>query len=271
MNTFSLHQIEKEREFSFSPSDYSKFKFGCKDSARKFGTTLGEAFAAKYIVTGLVTGQIVVLSSPYCFIPTATFAMKDYFVQVVNQWLVQYGLPVVQETKIHRTITYKEDYGELSAAQRTTLIQGDSFHIDTEFIKGKTLILLDDVKITGSHERVIERMMSQLGLTNKRIYVYFAELVNKDINPNIENFINYYSVKSLLDLDKIIKNENFLLNTRVVKYILNYDHEDFKVFIQYQNTKLAESIYHLALGNSYHLIPDYQKNLYFLRDLLANN
>lgn len=265
MNTFALHQIKKEREFSFSPADYSKFKFGCKDSARKFGMELGEAFAQKYIVTGLITGQTVILSSPYCFIPTATFAMKDYFVQVVNQCLAQYDLPVAQETKIHRTITYKEDYGELSAAQRMALIQNDGFHIDTEFIKGKTLILLDDVKITGSHERVIERMMSRLGLTNERTYVYFAELVNKDINPTIENFLNYYSVKNLLDLDRIIKNENFLPNTRVVKYILNYEHEAFKTFIQYQKIKLSESLYHLAIGNSYHLIPDYQNNLFYLK------
>ena len=269
MNTFSLHKIEKEREFPFSPSDYSKFKFGCKDSARKFGLELGEAFAQKYIVTGLITGQTVILSSPYCFIPTATFAMKDYFVQVVNEYLVQYDLPVAQETKIHRTITYKEDYGELSAAQRMALIQNDSFHIDTEFIKGKTLILLDDVKITGSHERVIERMMSRYGVENNRIYVYFAELSNKAIHPNVENFLNYYSVKNLLDLDRIIKNENFLINTRVVKYILNYNHEDFKVFIQYQRIKFSESLYHLAIGNSYHLIPDYQANLFYLkRDIL---
>ena len=266
--TFSLHQVTSATKFPFSAESYSKFKFGCKDTSREFGLALADAFAWKYILPGQIRGQIVVLSSPYCFIPTATFAMKDYFVQRLNQILVQCGQPVVEETKIHRTITYKEDYGGLSAEQRFNLIQNDGFHMDTEFIKGKTLIFLDDIKITGSHERVIERMLNDYGVENDRIFAYFAELTDPTIDPRVENTLNYAYVKNLLDLDKIIKNEAFVLNTRIVKYILNYNHADFVVFINFQRLKLVESIYHLALGNSYHLIPEYQNNLNYIKNLL---
>jgi hypothetical protein len=151
--------------------------------------------------------------------------MKNYFVFRLNRWLAENNLPVVQETKVHRTITYKEDYGELNAEQRMSLIGNDSFHIDAEFLKGKTLIFLDDIKITGSHERMISKMIGQYNLHNDIYMLYFAELANLSIHPNIENYLNYHDVKSIFDLDVIISGGNFCVNTRVVKYILNYDHD----------------------------------------------
>lgn len=265
---YSLHKVTSESNFSFSPNEYSKFKFGDKTIARKFGYGLALGFINEYLSHNPITDQIVVLSSPYCFIPTATFAMKDYFIQKLNLYLINADLPVVEETKIHRTITYKEDYGSLSAEERLSLIQNDGFHIDSEFIKGKTLIFLDDIKITGSHEKVIKRMIDRYSLENRCLFLYFAELTNKKIHPNIENFLNYHFVKKLLDLDKIIKNENFLLNTRVVKYILNAPFEEFTSFIQYQPVKLVQTIYHLAIGNSYHKIKEYERNLKFIKKII---
>jgi hypothetical protein len=266
-STYSLHQITKEDNFTFSPTEYSKFKFGDKSIARKFGYALATGFINEYLKSTPIVNQIVVISSPYCFIPTATFAMKDYFIQKLNEYLVKSYLPVVEETKIHRTVTYKEDYGSLSAAERLTLISGDGFHIDEKFIKGKTLLFLDDVKITGSHERVIHRMIEQYQLTNECVFLYFAELENKNIHPKIENHLNFFYVKSLLDLDKVIKNENFLPNTRVVKYILNSPFDEFEIFINYQSQRFVQTIYHLAIGNSYHNIPEYKKNLNYLKQL----
>lgn len=267
--TFYLHEIYSRESFSFKPTDYSKFKFGSKAISRKFGTDLGEAFCDKYMHE-FAGKDIVVLSSPYCHIPTATFAMKDYFLRVLNHRLAEAKVPVAEETKIHRTITYKEDYGELSREERFALIQNDGFHIDTEFIKGKILIFLDDVRITGSHERVIERMMEQHALENDSYFVYFGAVEDPDLDPRVENDINYAFVKDLLDVDKIIKNDEFILNTRVVKYMLNSPSLEFRMFVQYQPIRLLETIYNLAIGNSYHTIDDYIDNLEFLKNYIAN-
>lgn len=269
--TYSLNKIYEDKNFSFSPTEYSKFKFGDKDISRKYGYQLATGFIKEYLSMNPITEQIIVISSPYCFIPTATFAMKDYFIQKLNEYLIICDYNVVEETKIHRTITYKEDYGALSAQQRTSLISKDGFHIDKEFIKGKTIIFLDDIKITGSHERVIQRMVDEYGLENRCVFLYFAELSNKNINPNIENYLNYAFVKKLIDLDKVIKNENFLPNTRVVKFILNSEFEEFKTFIQYQPIKLVQTFYHLAIGNSYHKIEEYATNLQFIKKMLPKN
>ena len=271
--TFSLHKISDADNLGFSAIEYSKFKFGDKDIARRYGHQLAEAFIRKNHMR--LTKQIVVCSSPYCFIPTATYAMKDYFVQVLNEWLMNTGHPVVQELQIYRTITYKEDYGALSADERMKLIGKASFHIDASFIKNgadKLVLFLDDIKITGSHERVVARMIHDYGIIDvDHMFLYFAELVNPQIHPRIENDLNYAYVKDLLCLDKVIKNSNFLFNTRVVKYILNAPHDEFVQFIQYQPIVLVWTLYHLAIGNSYHNIEDYAANFTFLKNLVTNN
>ncbi len=262
---FSLHTIENTDAFSFSPAAYSRFKFGDDVIAAGFGAALAKGFIAKHADAAIFSNQAVVISSPYAFIPTATFTMKNYFVYELNNWLAGNNLPVVQETKIHRTITYKEDYGELDAAERIKLIGNDSFHIDKSFLTGKILIFLDDIRITGSHERMICKMIEEYGLTNNCFLLYFAELTNQDVHPSIENYLNYFSVKSIEDLDVIIKSERFAFNTRIVKYILNTDPGTFTAFIRQQQPVFINMLYNLALGNSYHTIDVYMANLGILK------
>ena len=268
--TYSLHHIQDVRNFGFDPDDYSRFKFGDDQVARRFGEALADGFIRNFLEDNLEGEQIVVISSPYCFIPTATFAMKNYFVYRLNHWLVENSRMVVQEAKVHRTITYKEDYGALSAEDRLKLIGNDSFHIDKDFIKDKVLFFLDDIKITGSHEKMILKMVKEYGLKNDIFMLYFAELVNHDIHPNIENHLNYHQIKFITDLDEVIKSGNFRFNTRIVKYILNCDFNSFLLFMERQTEEFITELYNLSLGNSYHTIESYSKNLNFIKNYLKN-
>jgi len=269
--TYSLHKIDNTANFGFDPNDYSRFKFGDDLVARSFGKALADGFIRYYLADNRIDDQIVVISSPYSFIPTATFAMKNYFVSQLNRWLVENGGLTVQESKVHRTITYKEDYGELSAEERMNLIGNDSFHIDRDFLEGKTLLFLDDIKITGSHERMILKMAKEYGLKNEMHMLYFAELVNKEIHPNVENFLNYHQVKSIFDLERIISNGYFCFNTRVVKYILNTASASFSIFLERMDHDFIHQLYDLSLGNSYHLMDAYADNLQLIKSYIKDN
>ncbi|RFM34782.1 phosphoribosyltransferase family protein [Chitinophaga silvisoli] len=263
--TYSLHKIHHPDSFGFSPDAYSRFKFGDDTVARAFGTALAEGFIRDRLRYAGLEKQLVVISSPYAFIPTATFAMKNHFVFRLNSWLAEEGYPVIQEAKVHRTITYKEDYGELNAAERLRLIGNDAFHIDRSFLEGKTLIFLDDIRITGSHEKMILRMVEEYELKNDIYLLYFAELANPAIHPNIENQLNYHHVKSIFDLEKIIQGDSFFINTRIVKYILNYDYDSFCIFLQNQTETFINLLYNMAVGNGYHTIDAYARNLGFIK------
>ncbi|TKC06551.1 hypothetical protein FA048_15180 [Pedobacter polaris] len=269
--TYSLHKIDNSTNFGFDPNAYSRFKFGDDLAARLFGTSLADGFIKYYLSENIINEQIVVISSPYSFIPTATFAMKNHFVSQLNRWLVEHGHHSIEETKVHRTITYKEDYGELSAEERMNLIGNDSFHIDKDFLKGKTLLFLDDIRITGSHERMILKMAKEYGLDNEIYMLYFAELINKNIHPSIENFLNYHEVKSIFDLEEIIDNGHFCFNTRIVKYILNTDSNSFVIFLERRNNEFINKLYDLSLGNNYHTIEAYVENLYLIKNYIKNN
>jgi len=269
--TYSLHKIDNTANFGFDPNDYSRFKFGDNLVARSFGKSLADGFIKYYLTDNRIADQIVVISSPYSFIPTATFAMKNYFVSQLNRWLAENGGLTVQEAKVHRTITYKEDYGELSAEERMNLIGNDSFHIDRDFLEGKTLLFLDDIKITGSHERMILKMAKAYCLKNEMHMLYFAELVNKEIHPNVENFLNYHQIKSIFDLEKIINNGYFCFNTRVVKYILNTESTSFSIFLERMDHDFIHQLYDLSLGNSYHLMEAYADNLQLIKSYIKDN
>ncbi|MVN90425.1 phosphoribosyltransferase family protein [Mucilaginibacter aquatilis] len=268
---YSLHKIHSSTNFGFDAADYSRFKYGDDAVAARYGTALADGFIQDVLSKNPPTQQLVVISSPYSFIPTATFALKNHFVFRLNRWLAQNGIPVVQEAKVHRTITYKEDYGALDAEQRMSLISNDSFHIDAGFLTGKVLIFLDDIKITGSHERMISKMIREYNLHNETYMLYFAELVNMDIPPTIENYLNYHEVKTIFDLDRVINGGHFIVNTRIVKYILNYDHKDFCIFIEYQSKAFINQLYDMALGNGYHTMDNYSINLNYLRNLLLDH
>ncbi len=265
---YSLHKISTAGQFPFDPAEYSRFKFGDDLVARKFGAELARGFIDAHLRDKHPIEQLVVISSPYSFIPTASFALKNHFVNYLNRWLAENNCPVVQETKAFRTVTYKEDYGDLNAAERLALIGRDVFHIDSVFLKGKTLIFLDDIRITGSHERLILKMAEQFGLTNKMYLMYFAELTNNDIHPNIENYLNFYEIKSIFDLERIVKSGQFFINTRFVKYLLCYDMDAFTVFINNQDNDFIETLYDMAIGNNYHTMDAYQSNLNYVKQQL---
>ena len=116
---------------------------------------------------------------------------------------------------------------------------------------------------------MIVKMANEYALDNEVYMLYFAELVNKDIHPNIENVLNYHCVKSIFDLEPIIQSDRFSINTRIVKYILNYDYEQFCIFIQGQRTDFVNLLFDMALGNGYHCIDAYERNLGYIRNLIT--
>lgn len=267
---FSGYQVNSATDFDFSPEEYSKFKYGAINIARKYGYILAERFINHCLSYTYDGKPIVVVPSAYSHIPTASYFMKKYFVDKLNSYLYDNNYPVIAETKIHRTVTYREDYGEMSAADRYKLIKGDKFYIDREFIGDKTLLFLDDIKITGTHEQVIINMLNDYDISNDCYMLYFSELINQDVPPNIENYLNNFYVKGLEQIDAIIKEEDFVFNTRVVKYILNAKEDDFDSFITGRDADFVNELYYNAIGNEYFKFSSYLRNIKKLREIVVS-
>ncbi len=99
-------------------------------------------------------------------------------------------------------------------------------------------------------------------------FLYFAQVVNPELDPTIEDYINHAYVKTLYDLDKIIKNESYLLNGRTIKFILGYNSEDCKQFLKYQKDYFLHALFSGAIENNYVNDDKYKANFRYLREVL---
>lgn len=259
--SYSLHKIIEKDNSPFKEAEYSRFKFGDKFYAEKFAKELFSGFVDEFRELILADKEIVILPSPYLSIPTASNFLCYYFKKELNTFLFKNGKKASIESKIYRNQTYVTDYGNLDFEQRVKLISNDTYYIDRNFINGKLCIFVDDIKITGSHEHTVNKILDQYNVEGDFIFVYFAQLVNKEIHPNIENHYNYFAVHNVEDIVSIINSEHFQYNTRIVKFILSLNEDEFNYLVSNISTTKNNELFHLAISNNYHQILEYKKNI----------
>ena len=235
---------------------YSRFKHGSKTVAREFGK-----FVANH-VTFEPNSNLVFYSAPYNNIPTASNVFKDYLLANLSRQFYEKNIKI-RQGKINREYSYDNDYGSMSKSERENAISSDLFQIDTSFIRADDiLVFVDDIIITGSHERRIYQMIEREGIKNEIQFIYIADYTGDD--PTIENRLNHHSIKNLKDINSIVRNEEFIFNTRVVKFILKADIEEFVSFITYQDSQFRETLYSYSIQNDYADNDKYKTNFNIL-------
>lgn len=260
MRTISLY---KSNEFDKSFFEaYSKFKHGSKTQARAFGKSVAS------VCSFPENSSLAFYSAPYKNIFTASNSFMNYLLSSCSHQFMERKISVKQG-KINRKYSYDNDYGKMTKEERKKAISSDLFEIDKSVLKPEDiLIFVDDIKITGGHEDRMKELVQREGIENDIIFVYLAEYTGVD--ATIEHALNHYSVNSLLDVNDIIRNEEFDFNTRVVKYILKAEIEHFVPFIKYQSDTFQETLYSLSILNEYHLNPMYKANFEILKNLLKH-
>ena len=259
ISTLATYNISDENNFGFSAKDYSKFKFGSSKIGQLFGDELFKKLIDLKNSEINSYQKIYVFTSPYDFIPTATNTIFDSLFDKLSKHLNSEC--VVEKRKIHRNTTYTQDYGSLSKDQRMKLISNDSFNLKNDFEGDELLIFLDDIKVTGSHEFVVKKTLKENKITNDVFFMYHAVLVNKNIDPKFENHLNYSYVKGVNEILKIYNKNDFVLNTRFTKYILQLSDDDINYFLSSVKTEGLEAIILASKGNKYDKIPEYIENL----------
>ncbi|WP_312342265.1 phosphoribosyltransferase family protein [Chryseobacterium binzhouense] len=258
---YSLHHIHSADAFTFSPAEYSYFKYGDKSYAEKFAKELFDGFIAEHEEILNTDKDILVLPSPYMAIPTASNFLCFYFKKQLDFYLFQRGKKSSILSKINRKHTYTTDYGTLSFEDRKNLIANDTYYLDKDFLRGKLCIFIDDIKITGSHEFTVNKILNEFDVKADFLFMYYAELMNLELDPKIENYFNYYAVKNVEDIAEVMIKPNFQFNTRIVKYILGLDSGNFEYLSSKVKKELMDNLLELAISNNYHLIKEYENNI----------
>lgn len=275
--THSLHKFNDIESIGFSATNYSRVKYGSVKHSRKFGKELAENLIIELneSVEGrsLLDTDIVVCSAPYKYLPVAATSIGDHFTPHFNYLKseLDFSSASAQNLKVSRGHSYNVDYGALGADERERRLSTDNYHIDSELLKGKTVIFIDDVKITGSHERRMEHLLEKSGFDGTVIFTYYAEFTG-DGHPSIENYLNYNGIKGGLNsISEIKSSDGIRLNTRVTKFIFSQPEPDFNEFIRHKPNKFKMDLLNGMIGNDYHILDEFKGNVDTLRGSIKSN
>lgn len=261
--THNFHNLE---DCPFDPVDYSKLKFGSKEVARKFGYELAESFFNTH-TDALLSDNCVVISSPYNYVKNAATVMSEYFIERLNMLLVNANGKNVEYTTIHRKVSYTADYGFLSKEKRKSLLSNDEFYINRDFVRGKTIIFVDDVKITGTHEDKLKDILQDAGLDDiGHFFLYYANYSGNQ--PDIESKINFSGITDLASVISTIQSDDYELIIRPIKYVMSRAKAEFIHGMQHLSFDKCKSLYNACLSEGYYKIPTYQENFNYLNKMV---
>ncbi len=274
---FATHEITCIDRLPISAEEYSMFKFGDISIANKYADELFNYFILNHFqFLSKNNSNIIIYSSPYYKIPTSSFYLASIFYEKLISYFkgIQNTFITVNWGKINRLHTYTEDYGSLNANQRYHLIKNDTYAFDSIPNKSDRLIFIDDISITGTHQRVIEKILTEHNLDNESLFLYYCKLNNSDIDPTFENVLNYHYVNSLDGILNIINSNNFKITTRAVKFILSISILDLKYLFntlkELRNIDLLYELHDYAILNDYNKIPKYEINILTIKEYLQN-
>lgn len=268
----AMHSIRDVEMIPFSREDYSKFKFGSYTLAKKFGLDLFEYFKTNHFDKLVVSNfkKIIVYSSPYMQIPTSSYYLTDTFYNAFRNYLASKRIETVKLEfgKIERCQTYTEDYGALTAEERYNLIKNDTYKLITAPSKDDLCIFIDDISITGTHQRVVEHLIDSIGIETNSFFLYFAKLSDSTACPSFENYLNYSLIDEFDKLIDLIISDDYRITTRTTKYILSQKKEDLhkliNAFINEEKFEVWNKLVDMSYENGYNKIQLYQQTLYVL-------
>ncbi len=269
MSSYALHSFSAAHwdsgSMPFCPRAYSRLKFGDDMAAREFGHTLAQGFFAAH-GSALAVRPTVVIPSPYNYVRNAATVMSRHFVDRLNHLLVDAGHAHVDFSIIHRKVSYTQDYGFMSQEQRHRLIADDVFYLNDQFYLGKTLVFVDDIKITGTHEKRLRSILAGNGSLsqNESFYVYYAQLTGES-SPDIEGALNFSDIKTLAQYLDLAARPNHHVIVRPIKFLLGRDEHEFQSFLDACSPEMAREIYHGCLGEGYYNVPGYRSNFLALK------
>ena len=255
----ALHNFS-EKSVPFDPAEYSAMKFGNDMAAQHMGEKLADSFFERIQHTAVPHQQCVLLASPYNVVQNAASIMAHHFMHKMNVHLCTNDMPPLQVSHIHRTQTYTADYGKMSHEERVRMIGNDQFSVDKDFTRGKTLIIVDDVRITGTHEHRLEDEFRDHFVENNRWYLYYANCENVN-DPSIEATLNFSSIQTIFDLARAVKTDKWHVLIRPIKMILSSSEQDLLMALPMFSAEYLKRVVSCSYAERYHLNDKFKRSL----------
>jgi PRTase ComF-like len=194
-------------------------------AARTFAHALGTVLAQRHPELTCAP-RLLITSSPYSYVPTAANTLARCLRQVLNEVRTRCGLAEAPLVQVDRTHPSSGDYGTLSASARDQLMAVNDLsfrRFAPRAVRDAELLIVDDVRVTGAHQRCLVRASDSLPLAG-RTFVYIASFgipASGRVDPTQEDALNHAAIRSLGDLATIVRAGDFAWNVRVCKFVLD--------------------------------------------------
>lgn len=263
---FPAYQFDTLENAGFDPKQYSLLKFGHLGCAKEMGCDLATQFFNTH-QSLILTEKLIVIPSPYNYVENAATMMTHWFYRQLNRLIYEVNGQPAEYTTIQRKVSYTHDYGFLSKEHRKGLLDNDEFYINREYMQGKTIVFVDDVKITGTHEDKLKEILTKESLDDRgHFFLYYAQYLGD--RAEIESELNFTAAVTPETLSALLNHGGELL-IRPIKFIMSMESDKFKEFIDNQlclDKKIE--LYDKCLAEGYHYIPKYLPNFQQLRGYL---
>ncbi len=118
---------------------------------------------------------------------------------------------------------------------------------------------MDDVNITGTHERKLQSIMRERNILNQVIFTYFARYTGSD--ASIESRLNFAAIQSLQDYIDLLKEDSTSMIIRPMKYLLGQSSDALECVLGSIPGAKLRALYHGILAEGYYRLPNYQRNI----------
>lgn len=260
---FAAHQFSSLDSTEFCTSEYSRLKFGSDRIARKFGYEMADAFFAANFEM-LTQERCVVIPSAYNVVEIAATILARHFMDRLNLLMVHSGHDIVEWTTMHRTVSYLNDYADVSAEERVELLSRDQLFIKRDFIAGKTLLFVDDIHITGTHEKMICRYLDDIGFSGPVHFICYAAYAGD--RPGIEGDLNRSGIRSLADYLPIMQREPMHLMVRTLRLWMQAEPAVLREALAKVDPDYVDRLYHAILARGYYKVPEMAQGYRIIRD-----
>jgi hypothetical protein len=198
-------------------------------------------------------------------VPTAANALAVRFATVLNDARAGRGVPPAPLVHIERIAASSGDYGRLSAEARTRLMAANALSFDRlrPHADGAHLIVVDDVKVTGAHQRCLTRASETLPL-GSRTFAHIAAFDGAGTerpDPALEDSLNHAAISTLDDLAGLVRDSDFTWNVRVCKFLLSpANRDDLPSFLTRMTDPFVRELRHNSLIDGYARMTAYRES-----------
>lgn len=258
---------------------YSRMKYGDNRAIREVADKMALSIQNDpELQTFLETKMpLIITSSAYGEVPTAATYLTDHIEEILRTKGVD-----VRRIKIDRLGQFaKQDFGKLSEEHRQAAMKARKLQLRKEFVEvvnGATVMVIDDLCATGSHERAIHSLLHQYGVKKvfTSYYINFSEQIRIN-DPDVEEWLNRAQAKTTRDLIHWLDGETFGPNARMLKFVLTTKAEeslgitenkriaDLNYFLDSLDNGVLRKLYEAAVSaDGYCYMSDYAKGFSLL-------